>query len=271
MSNLQLFSQETAIAFLNSGEKFPIDFDDAWQWLGYSTKASAKRKLTSMIDGVDFSTMMLESQNGRPSELIKLSVDAFKNLGMLAGTEKGRQVRRYFLECEAISKKPKPVLPQNFIEALEGLIKSEKEKLVLAAANQQLEQEKKVLVDAIAITKPKAEFYDIYVNADGWLTGEQIAKQLSVSTRKMFDALRNEKVIYSRSGKNLPCADWVNKGLATMSPVRCHDEIVRSNLVFSHKSIMQIFDLLQEVGLIDKNRNYQLHFVADEPKQMKRA
>jgi hypothetical protein len=56
-----------------------------------------------------------------------------------------------------------------------------------------------------------------------------------------------------------------------MRPVRCHDEIVRSNLVFSHKSIMQIFDLLQEVGLIDKNRNYQLHFVADEPKQMKRA
>jgi prophage antirepressor-like protein len=163
------------------------------------------------------------------------------------------------------------LLPQNFIEALESLIKSEKEKLMLTEANQLLLEEKQVLQLAIADSKPKAEFYDIYVSADGWLTGEQIAKQLSVSTRKMFDILRKEKVIYARSGRNFPCADWVDKKWATMRPVRCHDEIVRSNLVFSHKVIMQIFDLLQEDGLIEKNRNYQLHFVVDEIKPMKRA
>jgi anti-repressor protein len=164
-----------------------------------------------------------------------------------------------------------PTLPQNFIEALKGLIKSEEEKLVLAEANQKLLEEKQVLSLAIAEVKPKAEFYDIYVSRDGWLTGEQIAKQLSVSTRKMFDVLRNEKVVFYRSGRNLPCARWVERGWATMRPVRCHDEVMRNNLVFSHKVIMQIFDLLQDNGLIEKNRKYNIHLESDEPEQMKRA
>lgn len=164
-----------------------------------------------------------------------------------------------------------PILPQDYEQALVALLDVVREKKALAASNQQLEQEKQVLSLAIAEAKPKAELYDIYISRDGWLTGEQIAKQLLVSTRKMFDVLRGEKIIYQRSGKNLPCADWVNRQWATMRPVRCHDEVMRSNLVFSHKAIMQIFDLLQDNGLIDKNRNYQLHFELNEPKPMKRA
>lgn len=164
-----------------------------------------------------------------------------------------------------------PALPQDYIEALEAHLNSEKEKKVLAEANQKLLEEKQVLSLAIAEVKPKAEFYDIYVSRDGWLTGEQIAKQLSVSTRKMFDVLRNEKVVFYRSGKNFPCARWVERGWATMRPVRCHDEIMRNNLVFSHKVIMQIFDLLQDNGLIEKNRKYNIHLESDEPKQLKHA
>ena len=144
----------------------------------------------------------------------------------------------------------------------------EAEKLV----TQQLLQEKQVLQLAIAESKPKAEFYDIYVSRDGWLTGEQIAKQLSVSTRKMFDILRSEKVIYQRAnGRNYPCQKWVDKGLATMRETLCTGNVMRHNLVFSHRAIMQIFDLLQDKGLIPKNRDYQLRFELDELKQMKRA
>ena len=166
-----------------------------------------------------------------------------------------------------------PALPQNFIEALEGLIKSEKEKVVLAEANQKLLQETKVLQLAIAEAKPKVDFYEVYVSADGWITGELIAKQLSVSNRKMFDILRSEKIIYRRTegGRNYPCQKWVDKGLATMRETRCSDNVMRFNLVFSHKSVMQIFDLLQDKGLIPKNRDFQLRFELDEPKQMKRA
>lgn len=143
----------------------------------------------------------------------------------------------------------------------------EAEKLV----TQQLKQEKQVLQLTIAKTAPKVELFNVYVSSDGWLTGEQIAKQFSVSTRKMFDLLRAEKAIFQRSGRNVPCARWVQEGWATMRPVKCHDSIVRSSLVFSHKALEQIFDLLRLKELIPANSDYQTHLDFDEPKQMKRA
>jgi phage regulator Rha-like protein len=184
------------------------------------------------------------------------------------------------IECkldlvEAFSNAKKAIkqftIPSTRAEALRLAADLEERLEAEKQVSQKLLQEKQVLQIAIAEVKPKAEFYDIYVSRDGWLTGEQIAKQLSVSTRKMFDVLRNEKVVFYRSGKNIPCARWVEKGWATMRPVRCHDEIVRNNLVFSHKVIMQIFDLLQDNGLIEKNRKYNIHLESDEPKQLKHA
>jgi hypothetical protein len=43
--NLALFTQDLASDLYFSEEEFPVDFEMAWQWLGYSTKANAKRVL----------------------------------------------------------------------------------------------------------------------------------------------------------------------------------------------------------------------------------
>jgi phage anti-repressor protein len=90
--------------YLESTDPFPIDFDQAWQWLGYSKKDKAKDRLISeFIDGIDFRVFPIKGENpqgGRPVEKIMLSVDCLKCLGMMAGTAKGKEVRRYFLECE---------------------------------------------------------------------------------------------------------------------------------------------------------------------------
>ena len=95
------FNKELALSLVNSEDNFPIDFEDAWQWLGFSTKASAKRKLNHFNEGIDFSTSWLKTPDGgRPSEFIRLTVDCFKSLAMMAGTEKGRETRQYFLRCE---------------------------------------------------------------------------------------------------------------------------------------------------------------------------
>jgi phage anti-repressor protein len=100
------FSHELALALVRSADPFPIDFENAWQWVGYSTKQKAKSKLTHHFEeGIDFLTKRLKNpQRGRPSESIQLSVDCFKSLGMMAGTDKGKEIRRYFLECERIAK-----------------------------------------------------------------------------------------------------------------------------------------------------------------------
>lgn len=100
-------SEAQVFGLLSSEEPFPIDFDDAWQWVEYSRKDAAKEALTSptsgFMQGVDFIFPEFPGKikgRGRPSEVIKLSVDCFKLFCMAAGTAKGHEVRLYFLQCE---------------------------------------------------------------------------------------------------------------------------------------------------------------------------
>lgn len=96
------FSFDAALVLLQSTDPYPVNFDTAVDWLGYSNKANARRTLVKSFEmGVDFSSSWRRNPlRGRPSEIINLTVDCFKTFGMMAGTEKGKQVRRYFLECE---------------------------------------------------------------------------------------------------------------------------------------------------------------------------
>jgi phage anti-repressor protein len=120
---LQNFSKDTAIELLQQQKTvpFPVDFDQAWQWLEYSTKQKAEEALArcGFEEGVDFSTSGLKSTGGRPAKDIKLTVDCFKSWGMMAGTEKGKEIRKYFLECEriaiAVTSNPQP-LPDRYPE-----------------------------------------------------------------------------------------------------------------------------------------------------------
>jgi hypothetical protein len=54
MTNLT-FNQESAIALYQSNDEFPVNLDDAWQWLRYAKKQNAKDKLIRNFDnGLDF-------------------------------------------------------------------------------------------------------------------------------------------------------------------------------------------------------------------------
>ena len=108
-----------------------------------------------------------------------------------------------------------PVLPQSFPEALRLLANEVEQNQKLLQANQALQVEVQTL-------EPKAERYDLVMDSEGWLTGEQISKQLAIpkfSVRKLYDILREEKVLFRRAdGLNGPYAEWVNDGLAKIAP-----------------------------------------------------
>jgi phage anti-repressor protein len=93
---------EIIFGIIRSESKFPVDFDDAWQWIGYTRKDSAKDLLEARFDkGFDFSGEDRKNgKRGRPVEKIFLTVDCFKQFCMMAETEKGKQVRRFYLNCE---------------------------------------------------------------------------------------------------------------------------------------------------------------------------
>ena len=107
---------EIVFSLIQSDEKFPVDFEDAWQWIGYSRKNAAKLALTGssdkntpktdttktpFIENIDFCITIGKSSGGRKPELIYLTIECFKSFCMMAGTPRGREVRLYFLNCEA--------------------------------------------------------------------------------------------------------------------------------------------------------------------------
>jgi phage anti-repressor protein len=97
-------SADLVFSLCQSQSQFPIDFEDAWEWIGYSRKDSAKRALLSFgfIEGIDLHIEVesMEGKFGTPEEYITMSVDCLKMWAMMAATEKGRETRIYFLQCE---------------------------------------------------------------------------------------------------------------------------------------------------------------------------
>ena len=84
-----------------SGERYPVDFDEVWQWVGYAKKQNAVELLkTNFEEQLDFLPQKVKSTGGRPLQGYCLTVDCFKAFCMMAGTERGKEVRKYYLAVE---------------------------------------------------------------------------------------------------------------------------------------------------------------------------
>jgi hypothetical protein len=121
MKNITNFTQENALTLFNSADDFPVDFELAWEWLGFSRKDTAKESLTGGIfeegrdflysrnnpgiEKIDAKTAKSINKKAGEQQKIWLTIDCFKTWGMMAATEKGKEVRKYFLECERNLKK----------------------------------------------------------------------------------------------------------------------------------------------------------------------
>ena len=138
-------------------------------------------------DYVRFSENLRKTQGGRPTTEYGLTLDMAKELAMVENNIKGRQARRYFIECEKIAQKH---LPANFPEALRELA---------ASVEARLEIEKK-----LAIAAPKAEMYDITINTLGTISMLDMTKIIhhpTLGRTNLFKFLRKEGILMRN---NLP-------------------------------------------------------------------
>ncbi len=128
MSIVPGISTNLVFGLYKSQEEFPVNFDIAWQWLGFTRKDNAKRSLLECGFEEDVDLLIkeesTESQFGTPEEQIQLTVDCFKMWSMMVGTERGKEVRLYFLQCEKQLKKlqSKPLADSQVISELSGNI-----------------------------------------------------------------------------------------------------------------------------------------------------
>jgi phage anti-repressor protein len=86
---------------------FPINLEHVFKMIGFAHKKNAKRTLeNNFTENEDYKIVLLPReknlQGGRPEEAIMLNVDTFKNLCMIAKTDKGKQIRKYYVKLENI-------------------------------------------------------------------------------------------------------------------------------------------------------------------------
>lgn len=226
---------------------------DLHQFLEVGTQYTKwfERKLEKygFIENIDFITISQNRLTAQGNEttykehILKLSMA--KELAMLENNEKGKQARMYFIKCEEEYKKQKQDrLPQTYIQALEKLLESEKERERLRLENSQQKQQ---LVEY----EPKVTYYDLVLKSPNLLTITQIAKDYGKSGQWLNKFLNEQKVQYKQSGTWLLYQKYAQMGY-TKSETYIDEEtgFSKLNTKWTQKGRLFIYDLMKSNGYL---------------------
>lgn len=202
MKNPIEFSQELAISLYQSTEKFPIDLEEASIWLNYYDKATAKRAFLNakFIEGVDYRISTEPTTTGisaNPKQKIGITIDAFKMWSMMSGTEQGKKVRLYFLECEKISKQVTEIVNPALLEVLTSM---QKEMKFLSERTQKLDSMEKATSNNKGIKGViDTEVLELYPNTLSYTVKEYL--QMKGVSDQHLHTMRKRAVMFANQGK----------------------------------------------------------------------
>lgn len=134
-----------------------------------------------------------------------ISLDMAKEISMIQRTDKGKQARQYFIECERLAREAHATSIENAksvvaqmtrSEILQIALNAEEERLALEAKNKEL--------------TPKAEAYDDFIDTTGKYNIGTVAKMFGKGQNWLFRELRNAGVLISKGAmKNTPYSQYM--------------------------------------------------------------
>ena len=132
-------------------------------------------------EGKDFTPILAKSLGGRPSIEYALTLDTAKEIAMLQRSDKGKQARQYFIECERLLNSVEPRKLTN-IEILELAMQAERANMELQKQNHLLQQQNEQL-------QPKAAYADKVLNSESGHAITVIAKELGMKSANELNQL----------------------------------------------------------------------------------
>lgn len=189
MNQLITLNQNT----INNEEIQTVNARELYQFLESKQDFSTwmKNRITQygFVENQDFIRLhkKMEANNATIIEY-HISLDMAKELSMVERNDKGRQARKYFIECEKQLKEvvqPQFKLPQTYLEALEELVVVIKEKEVLLLENQSQKQQ---LLEQV----PKVDFANKVATSENALDFKTVAKFFGTGRNKLFKLCRDE-------------------------------------------------------------------------------
>lgn len=155
----------------------------------------------------------------------------------------------------------KPSVPQNYLEALKSLVKSEEEKQQLALENKKqqetiltISKENMELGNKITDMLPKVSYYDRILQSKATMTITQIAQDYGMSAVKMNKELESMRIQHKMRGQWILFAQFLKGGYVHSRAV----DIVRSdgshdvkyNTEWTTKGRIFLYEALKAKGIL---------------------
>lgn len=207
------------------------------------------------VENVDFIVLNELSQKREGSRIVKreiqnhiVKLDIAKELAMIERNEKGRQIRKYFIEIEKKYNNPMYQMARS-LQYANNIIEQNRIEI------SKLELENKEQKEIITEQKPKVEYYDKVTNSKKGISMSEVAKLLKFKSKDnkrpigrniLFGILRGNKVL---NKYNQPYQNYVNLGYfeVKQSYNNYTGEPIYTTLVTS-KGIEYIIKLLRKLG-----------------------
>lgn len=159
------------------------------------------RKSVNLLDEDERNTIPVTDSLGRKQGTFVVNEPGLYSLILRSRKPEAKQFKRWVTHkvLPSIRKtgqySVKDQTPQSYIEALESLLQAEKEKLRL----QQKMQEQ----------QPKVKAYNVLLSGQNAQTMAQVAKAFGTGRNRLFELLRNQKVLMKN---NLPYQEYLDRG-----------------------------------------------------------
>ena len=191
----------------------------------------------------DFLLLKNEQQTGRGGHnkvdhIIKL--DMAKEIAMIQRTDKGKEVRQYFIQVEKDFNSPEKIMARALLMADKKikLLESQNENLLL-----ELEEANK-----------NADYLDLILQTKDSLTITQIAQDYGISARKMNQLLKQERIQRIVNGQWVLYAKYLGKGYISSRTFDYmgKDGKIHSNVttVWTQLGRRFLYDKLKAIGVL---------------------
>lgn len=202
-NELQVFTRENTISSREVAEMMEVRHTHMLDKIDKINQVLTDRKIGSSDYWIESSYIAGNGEERREYQVTKKGCEliAHKSSG-----EKGIVFTvRYMDKFEEMEKKLQKQLPRTYIEALEQLLASEKEK-------ERLSLENKAQLQIIGELQPKADYTDIILKSNSSMNVSQIAKDYGMSAKKLNSILHDLGVQYKSNGQWLLYSNFHDKG-----------------------------------------------------------
>lgn len=212
-----------------------------------------------------FSESTYLNEQNKEQPMFIMNQDGFTLLAMGFNGKKAMEFKLKYIEAFNAMKRQieqnKPSVPQNYLEALKSLVKSEEEKQQLALENKQqqatiltISKENMELGNKITEMLPKVSYYDKILQSNATMTVTQIAQDYGMSAMKLNKELEAMKIQHKVRGQWILYGQFLTGGYVHSRAVDIlrsdgrHD--VKYNTEWTTKGRIFLYESLKAKGIL---------------------